>query len=424
MDPERMEPSAALVAFAEPLLSGRRVVVFGSATSGTAQNLVERGARLVHVYDADLSRVAEATAKGVSRNISYAPLGQSGVMVRDGAFDVGIVENLADCVDFADLLQKLRRALSARGAALIASRNPDLKRALCPSASESKVALGYYEMYDAIAEQFDHTRMFGQAPFVGYAVAEFAPDSTPEVAFDSALVPGGSEEPEWFVALASHHQLDVSRFLVVQYPFAHTVVDADQGKLELELQRAGRSRDDALARLERLEAELADAHAGSGSRDATEVAELTRRLDAQSEWVDRLESRAQSAEARAEEVLSELTRERASRQSMAERVPERLPDPEAERDLDALEALLKDRAERVLQLERDLKATERLGEDLVRQLAALRAEPRPTVTAETIAREAALAELVRENATLTADLASLRWTIEELETKLEPHSPS
>src|SRR6478609_7068152 len=89
-----LESSIALAAYAEPLASNKRVLVFGNALALLSVQLVERGARSVHVCDADAVRVAEATARNRSSQISFSALADSDLSVRDGAFELAIVENL------------------------------------------------------------------------------------------------------------------------------------------------------------------------------------------------------------------------------------------------------------------------------------------------------------------------------------------
>jgi len=55
-----LRASIALAAYAEPIVAAGRVLVVGEATTPLVERLLERGARLVHVVDADSSRVAEA----------------------------------------------------------------------------------------------------------------------------------------------------------------------------------------------------------------------------------------------------------------------------------------------------------------------------------------------------------------------------
>ena len=83
-----IEPAIVLAAYAEPVASGRRVLFIGPAISALLDRLLERGARLVHVCDPSSVRVAEATAKNRSSNLSFSTLSDGHFALRDGAFDV------------------------------------------------------------------------------------------------------------------------------------------------------------------------------------------------------------------------------------------------------------------------------------------------------------------------------------------------
>jgi SAM-dependent methyltransferase len=203
--------------YAEELAHGARTAIFGSATVGLAQELARRGARLVHVYDPDPARVAEATARSRDRSIFYAPLPEGGdVGVRDGAFDFVVVPDLSIFSDPAAIVAVVRRVVSPLGAALIASPNADAKAPLLRVAGAEK-ALGYYELYEAIATHFASVRMIGQAPFVGYAVAELSVED-PEPTIDSSLAESEGKEPDWFLALASDRPLRLDPFALIELP--------------------------------------------------------------------------------------------------------------------------------------------------------------------------------------------------------------
>src|ERR1700754_3273280 len=108
----RVVPSLALVAYADAWLSAAKVIVFGDALSALPEQLIERGARLVYVYDSDPARVAEATQRASSASVSFAPLEQAGSLARDGAFDLGIIEDVGSGGPPASrLLESLARAL-------------------------------------------------------------------------------------------------------------------------------------------------------------------------------------------------------------------------------------------------------------------------------------------------------------------------
>src|SRR5260221_10564621 len=124
--PARVHPAIALTVYAEELVAGARAAIFGNAALGLAEELAERGARLVHVYDTDATRVAEATAKRQDRTIFYAPLPESGdVGVRDGAFDLVIVPDLSLADDAGTLLALVRRVLSPAGPAPLSSSHTE-----------------------------------------------------------------------------------------------------------------------------------------------------------------------------------------------------------------------------------------------------------------------------------------------------------
>ncbi|HKQ69213.1 MAG TPA: hypothetical protein VJT73_07735 [Polyangiaceae bacterium] len=219
----RLHPAFVLCAYAEELASGARVAVFGDATVGLAEELLDRGARLVHVYDTDAARIAEATARGHDRSVFYSRLPASGDLgVRDGAFDLVIVVDLARAEDASALLAMARRVLSTAGAALLASPNSEKRRPLWES-EQSPSALGYYELYEAVAAHFASVRMIGQTPFVGYAVTEFSAQD-PEPTIDTSLAEGG-KEPDFFVVLASERSVQLEAFALIEVPLGSAESD-------------------------------------------------------------------------------------------------------------------------------------------------------------------------------------------------------
>src|SRR5580692_6380012 len=132
-----LHPSIVLSAYLEPLVRGRRVAILGDATIGLADELSQRGARLLHVYDPDSARVAEALARaapGRPHQVAYAVLaGDLGV--RDGAFDVVIVPDLSLFTDPADAIRRARRLVPASGVAVFVSPNTGSARRLVPASS-------------------------------------------------------------------------------------------------------------------------------------------------------------------------------------------------------------------------------------------------------------------------------------------------
>jgi len=498
-----------LAAYAETLVDGQRVVVFGAADSGLAQHLLERGARLVHVYDPDPGRAAEAAARNRSQNLWFAPLGEGELALRERSFELGIIENIASHREPGVLLRRVRRVLSGRGALLVASPNPDVKLRLLPGSATERHALDYYALYDAVSEQFPHIRMLGQMPFVGYAVADFGTEREPEPTFDAGFVPGGAEEPEWFIVLASEHPLRLDEFAVVQLPFRGALGSHKTLELEQQLRSAQIAERRARERLAELESSRrrSPAHhpdAGSAQQDASELVSLRRELERREAWIRELEERAATADARADETQAELDEERERnaelrRQLDAERsraqalemdaarvktnggsAPEastpdlspagtqaqqllaerdgriaelertlgerevqaaelrarvtelaRSDDDDHAREVSGLEAQLAERGLRLRELERELREAERIGRELVRELESARqtSEPAEISPAPAQAQEdprpppseliEKLDRLAALNAAREADLAAARWTIEQLESRLD-----
>jgi hypothetical protein len=435
LEPESMRPSVVLAAYAEPLLDGRRVLVFGDSLSSLAEMLLERGARLVHVCDPEPARAQEAAQRSESRNITYSPLTDAGLAMRDGAFDVAVVEDLGAAGPASSVLKRLRRALSPRGVALVAVPNPDVRTRLLPT-REVVGALDYYQLYDAVKAEFPHVRMLGQTAFVGFAIVDFASSGTPDPSLDTAFVPGGAEEPEWFLAFASALPIRLDEFSVVQLPLASVRGATGAAAISEELTHAREAERRALERMARLEAEVHElreklSRERSQVVDAKPSAELAAELQRREAWISELEARAAVADARADEVEAELDelKQRPLPEPVSISVPVPTPDPadqqmiaeltaelvRARADLQAesarakaeleaasedtgevaeLEARLRERGNEIRRLQADLREAERIGKNLLDE-------------AE---------RLADVNAQREADLEALRWTLQSLDT--------
>ncbi len=409
-DTPPLRASIALAAYAEPLVEGRRAVVFGDASARLAEHLLERGARLVHVYDTDATRVAEAATRNTSRNISYAPLGEGGAAVRDGAFDLAIVENLAAATDPAQLLKRVRRALSPRGAALVVSENPDVRVQLLPELEQAGQNIDYYGLYDAVALEFEQVRMLGQTPFVGYAVVDFAADGDPAPTLDSGFVPGGAEEPEWFIALASQEAVELDEFSVIQLPFLTAVGAGKSRKLEDQLRAARAAERHARERMAELETDNERLRADQRSRkveraDTGELDKLRSELEQRDAWISQLEARAATADARADESQSELEQARARAK-------------QAEKEL----AATREQAEKASEEARALRSeSERLARQLEEAQASPAASPEEleTLQKQLAEEQAALYKAEQERDQLREELSRSEAQLAEL-TRAEP----
>ena len=68
-----------------------------------------------------------------------------------------------------------------------------------------------------MAAHFTSVRMLGQAPFVGYAIAEFAA-SDPEPTIDTSLADVQKKEPDWFLVLAGERNVRLDPFALNPNP--------------------------------------------------------------------------------------------------------------------------------------------------------------------------------------------------------------
>lgn len=317
-----LSASAALAAFIEPFIEGRRALVFGSALATTPRLLLERGARLVHVCDPAPLRVAEAAERAATPGLTFSTFTDETLATREGSFDCVLVENLG-AFDARAVVARARRLLSPRGVALFVTPNREATSPLLPAPEPQAAPLDYYALYDLVAGEFEHVRMLGQAPFVGYAVVDFAPEAALEPLIDSEFIPRGSEEPELFIALASRHKTALAGYAVIQLP------------LERVLSGHGGSPRAALP------------------AEPPPSLELTRKLKQQESWIAELEARAETADLRADEAEEEVERLRAeldaARESALVAPPPRVveapppppaPDPHLLRELERARAEL------------------------------------------------------------------------------------
>jgi len=435
--------------YGEDLASGARVAVFGDPTHGLAEELAQRGARLVHVYDPDVARVAEATARRHDRSIFYAPLPDSGDLgVRDGAFDLVIVPDLSFVDNPESLLALVRRVLSPLGAALIASPNKEAEMPLIPIDVPER-ALGYYELYETVAAQFSTVRMIGQAPFVGYSVAEFSVED-PEPTIDTSLAESEGKEPDWFIALASDRDIRLESFALIELPlavqplasereeqapgpvsarpeFAEAPASERSGTVLVNILEA--EREAALASLRQQEQAVKEErfradHTSQELSAAREEVLLSR------ERCRALEQTLEEAEKRRSELEAEL--ELAHRNPELAALTERLEGlsaiaqdlaDEHEQEVARLEAQLRERGREV----QDLRAEVERRDQLVREMIATNHPPAAPsseasssnghegVIADLSAR---LDRLATEAATREADLTAAKWKISQLEREL------
>jgi len=209
-----VSPAHVLSVYAEPLVTNRRVALLAPENASLTDALLALGARLLYVYD---PREGAAPHRGSDPRVTIAPLRAGDLGVREGAFDVALVPDLTLLGDPESALAYVRRLVGNNGVALIASRNRDAGAAWA-RAPEGGPAPSYTDLYDLCALQFAEVRMAGVAPFAAYAIAEFAPDREPSIAFDASLV-SSAEPPEWFLAVASQSEVTaLEAYEIIQIP--------------------------------------------------------------------------------------------------------------------------------------------------------------------------------------------------------------
>lgn len=360
-----IHPSLALGAYAGDLVAGARVALFGDATLSLTSELVERGARLVHVFDVDAVRAAKAGAGSKRRSVVYGTLPPAAEpSLQDASFDLVLIPDLSFTRDPHGLIQLASRLLTPRGAALIASPNPEASR---------KEALGYYDLYDAVRKCFRRVRMIGQARFSGYLLAEFSATEATSAAVDTSLA--SRPEPEFFVALASHRDVRLEPYAIVELPsetspvglfdttatipvpppsVAQQALEAAKTEAErraelaiAERNRALEDRDALRAQLRQLEHSLAQERKRAGEAQAALLVRTTELAEREGEV------------ARLNERLEELEQARAQLEAEV---------AQFEAEVVTLEARLRERAQRVAELQREAERRERLVRELVSQV--------------------------------------------------------
>lgn len=438
--------ASALLAFAEPLLDGRRVLVVGDSSDALAERLVDMGARVVHVYDPSPDRALAAAPTTSIRNVSVRTLPDGDFEVRDGAFDVAIVPDLALVPEPEALVVRLRRVLGDAGVAMISAANGGPHQ-----------RFDYYQLFDLLALQWNDVRMVARVGFHGVAFAELGSEEIDEgvaVHTDLAGTPG---EPEAWIAVASATAVELDRYSIVQLPdvparpspaaeqshvapLAEAVLRADMLGTQLEELREAlaieRERSERLVseldqerRLrERLASELSQS-VQTAPADAERIAALEDGVRLAEQTIIALRERLGATEDALRESANEVIAARAELAAMGETRVDRTVLARVENELErvaayqavhegelaALEEKLRERGEAIAELEAEVHRRERLVKELLTM-----AEEGPTLAAnptndaEVIDLKKRLDALARTSAELRGELEAARWRIAEL----------
>jgi hypothetical protein len=194
----------ALLVYVEPLASAAHAIVIGDAESVVAERLLDLGARSVLVFDPDPARAANA-AHDAPRGVTVRALVDE-LDVRDGAFDLAVVPDLAELNDPHGIIGRLHRAIASSGAlvAMGRARVAGDEDEDTPFLAELGAAtLDYGALYELFAMQFDEVSLSGVVPFTGVVFAELGgeDDEPPAVSVDTRLAPNSA--PSVFVVVAA-----------------------------------------------------------------------------------------------------------------------------------------------------------------------------------------------------------------------------
>lgn len=215
---------AALCVHAEPLVAGARILVLGNAELDLGAALLDLGARSVHVYDSDGARAARA-AISAPRGVVYRARFNE-IDVRDGAYDLAIIPDLAQLLDAESTVDQLRRLIGPTGAVLAMARarmnddGDDGDGGLVgddrgtPLAAMGPASLAYAELYDLFALRFENVTLTGVLPFTGVVFAELGQNEDLAVSVDTRLADEGP--PDVFVVLASREANALEPYAIVQ----------------------------------------------------------------------------------------------------------------------------------------------------------------------------------------------------------------
>jgi hypothetical protein len=213
--PVRSALVAALGVYVEPLLASARVVVLGDATSGLAEALFEEGAHSVHVFDPDAARAARAAIEA-PRGIAVRPLDGGDFDLRDAAFDLALVPDIARLADASATISRLRRVVDARGAVVALAKARAAEDAAAGEAWDDLApsTFAYAELYDLFALSFEHVTMTGVLPFGGVVFAELGGEGDVAVSVDTRL--GEAQAPSVFVVVAGREPTSLDPYAIVQ----------------------------------------------------------------------------------------------------------------------------------------------------------------------------------------------------------------
>lgn len=325
-----------LGAYCEALASGRRVAVLGDGSTGIGDQLAKASGRRAQIYDPNPRRTAaqiERLRDPAGAKVGYVLL-DGHTELRREAFDLVVVPDLGEFSEPAKLLAQARSMLSPQGVLVVASPSPgpaveeeDVEDTTLPREAGARAmpsaprdeGLGYYELYDLVSAELPWVRMLGQAPFVGFTVADFSAEGVPPVTIDTSLQ-DTTEEPEWFVAVASVRPVRLDPYVLIQVPSPNALEWLTPDAETLAAPARERAAREALAKIDALAADLerlrerekravtlADERRAAATAAAARAAELEQQLARMSERETELRRTLAEVEEREQDLEEALT---------------------------------------------------------------------------------------------------------------------
>ncbi|AKF06230.1 hypothetical protein [Sandaracinus amylolyticus] len=276
----REHADLALAVYVEELAARRRVLFVGDAASAVPERL-SSVARSVEVVS------PRTRTRGTRRGGRILP--RPWPSAQDArSWDLVLVPDLLWAgLPAPERIGEMAEWLTPRGVLVV-------------GAEEREDGIDYGALYDLLSRRFEWVRMLGQAPFAGWSVVDYAPQSRElEVTFDGSLLGGSGEEAARHIALCAAREVVLDPYSIVQVPSSasreRAVVERPR-----EAERAPREDLQLQARLAQLEAQLRDRQEDVG-RAGERASELEREVEA-------LRARGEHAERRLDQAQREISR--------------------------------------------------------------------------------------------------------------------
>src|SRR5438105_1920825 len=175
-----------LYAYTAPLWRERRVLEIGSGDGASAAFLSRHGAREVVSLDVDVASLERARAKHGRPGIQFLLADDiQQVAARGPAFDVVLVPEGEAVLTNPGLVDRVRALLRDDGYLIVAVPASERQSAVFQG------GVSYYDLSDALSQDFRVVRMLGQTPFLGFGLVEFGGESE-ALRVDLSLLGGGA----------------------------------------------------------------------------------------------------------------------------------------------------------------------------------------------------------------------------------------